>query len=157
MANIRLSNIMTSIAGRVPKTIPLFGYSNSVQAIMDMTQPANVDCGTLDANTWKTAYSSSDAGVLLAATIIQNSNTSQTIGMRVYFDDALVGELVVASSNITNRGITTFPGLGSYSITPAYGALAPMYPFNSLRIDVQSSIARTAGSSVSLKVINFTV
>ena len=157
MANIRLSNIMTPIAGRVPKTIPLFGYSNSVSAIMDMSQPTNVDCGTLVANTWKTAYSSSDAGVLLAATVMQNSNTSQTIGMRVYFDDVLAGELVVASANITNRGITTFPGLGNYSITAAYGALAPMYPFNSLRIDVQSSVARTAGSSVSLKVISFTV
>ena len=157
MANIRLSNIMTSIAGRVPKTIPLFGYSNSVQAIMDMTQPANVDCGTLDANTWKTAYSSSDAGVLLAATIMQNSNTSQTIGMRVYFDDVLAGELLAAVATTSNRGVTTYPGLGNYSVTGAYGSLSPMYPFNSLRIDVQSSVARSAGTSILLKVTSYSV
>lgn len=157
MANIRLSNIMSPLFGRVPKAVPLFSYTNSVQQLMDMSQPANIDCGALTANTWKTAFTSSDPGVLLAATVMQNNTDNQSIGMRVYFDDVLAGELITTTATTSTRGITTYPGLGNYSVNGAYQSLMPMYPFNSLRIDVQSSVARSAGISILLKVTSYSV
>lgn len=155
MTDIRLSRALTSPFLRTPTSIPIQVHTTSVANAMNTSIVTNIDCGALTANVWKTVATDGVAGILLCASIQQNNTTSQAISLRVYLDDILAGEGTKPASTTTASGVTSL--LNSGTVTASTTWFGVQYPYNTLRIDVMSTIARSAGSSILLSLVKYNV
>ncbi len=141
----KLSRILSSVAQRIPATLPIYKPPSGSNTIWPTTATLP-DCGAMTANVWKEILSIQSPGVLRYLCLVNGTPTSKMFGLRIKIDGVAVSELMMTSNSSTARhGITT-------DIAAVNGAVsAPTLisvPFNTLTVEAVSTVTLTAGASL---------
>lgn len=141
----KLSRILSSVASRIPATLPIYRPPNSTNTIWPPSATLT-DCGAMTANVWKEILSVQSPGVLRYLCLVNGSATSKMFGLRIKIDGATVSELMMTSNSSTARhGITT--DIAAFNGAVSTPTLISV-PFNTLVVEAASSVTLTAGSSL---------
>ena len=142
MADVLLSSIVGG-GERTPATVVglLSGGSASntihVQVGRAALEPAL--SGALTAGEYKNVVSVASPGRLLVATAYRNSTVSKSVGLRITLDGVVFYDVLDAASTTSGSGPI---GAGIISLN---GFSLSNYHFNTLSVDIKSSVAETNG------------
>lgn len=153
MADVKLSTIRTMALRSPTSLVGVYSSGNNFISV-GFAPDVTFDAGDLTAGVWKSVVSLSAGGVIRLCGVRQNSTTSQQIGIRITID----GVVVLQFDNVAATG--TGSGVIAIGFTPSINStLAPeQVPFNSsFQLEVRSSIARAAGSSVQYLLQYYTI
>lgn len=140
----RLSNFLLSPTNRIiASNLPLFkgtatGAIINTAAGFSATNYGLIkaSAGTLGPNDWATIYEHAAPGYCYFIALFNGSTGVKSTQLRVFVDDALVGEGVSVAINNQNNVITTSPKLTDIEPIGFY--------YNKLRLEAKSSIAADA-------------
>jgi len=143
MADVLLSSIVGGGGEKTPATVVgLFDTGQLSNIISNNVSVAGLNStlsGALTANTYKNVVSVAAPGRLLVAAAYRNNTTSRSVGLRITLDGVVFYDVFDLVNTSLGRG-----PVGS-GITVPTGFNMSNYHFNTLSVDIKSSLTETDG------------
>jgi len=145
MADVLLSSIVGGGGEKTPATVVGL-FTDNMQTIV-ISSPifqagiAAVASGALTAGTYKNVVSVAAPGRLLFAAVYRAFAAARRVGLRITLDGVVFYDVFDSSSSTNGRGPV---GAG---FIPSTGISMSNYPFNTLSVDIKSSLTETNGIS----------